>query len=54
MYYQYYEFPSILIYKNNTFILTALLVAGRMHNFSRHLKEMIKVVRVSETTIRKR
>ncbi|KAK3751451.1 hypothetical protein QZH41_000748 [Actinostola sp. cb2023] len=32
----------------------ALLVAARFHNFSRSVKEVVKVVRISNTTIRKR
>ncbi|XP_031570218.1 transcription factor IIIB 90 kDa subunit-like [Actinia tenebrosa] len=32
----------------------ALLVAARFHNFSRTVKEVVRVVRISDTTIRKR
>lgn len=32
----------------------ALLVAARMHDFARSVKEIIKVVKVCEATIRKR
>ena len=33
---------------------TALLVAARLHNFSRSVREVAKVVKLSEGTIRKR
>ena len=33
---------------------TALLVAARLHNFNRSVKEVAKVVKLSEGTIRKR
>lgn len=48
---------------NNTFhwtasvflcFLSALLVAARLHGFSRTVREVVKTVRISDTTIRKR
>lgn len=35
-------------------ISTALLVSARLHNFSRSVREVAKVVKLSEGTIRKR
>lgn len=34
--------------------LSALLVAARLHGFSRTVREVVKTVRISDTTIRKR
>ena len=36
------------------YALTALLVAARLHNFNRSVREVAKVVKLSEGTIRKR
>ena len=35
-------------------VIKALLVASRIHNFNRTVKEIIKVVKIGEQTIRKR
>jgi len=35
-------------------ILSALLVSARLHGFSRTVREVVKTVRISDTTIRKR
>lgn len=32
----------------------ALLIAARLHNFSRTVKEVAKIVKINESTIRKR
>jgi len=34
--------------------VSALLVAARMHDFNRTVKQVIKVVKVCESTVRKR
>lgn len=36
------------------FVFSALLVAARMHDFRRTIKEIVSVVKVCETTLRKR
>lgn len=36
------------------FLFSALLVAARMHEFRRTIKEIISVVKVCEATLRKR
>ena len=44
---------NYLIYGNYLFFL-ALLVAARLHNFNRTIKEVSKVVKVNQATIRNR
>ena len=37
-----------------TSYITALLVASRLHGFSRNVKDVVRVVRICEPTIKKR
>jgi hypothetical protein len=49
------SFPWIpLVLMDSSFSFLALLVAARMHDFRRTVKEVISVVKVCESTLRKR
>lgn len=44
----------IIIYYFIMYFYVALLVAARLHNFNRSIKQISKIVKLSEGTIRKR
>lgn len=46
--------PVAQIPLNVLCVFPALLVAARMHDFCRTIKEIVSVVKVCETTLRKR